>query len=138
MPNTNKVIDGCGFHHVAVKVHDFGKSVRFYERLGFTQKAAWGEGDSQACLIDTGDGNYLEIFAGGPPDEKDAWGKGAALIHIALRTRDVPAALELAKQAGAKVTMEPRTANIRGIGGQSIPVRIAFCQAPGGEVIEFF
>lgn len=134
----NSVIAGGGFHHVAVKVHDFAKSVRFYEALGFKKKAAWKQGDDDACMLDTGDGNYVEVFGGGPAGDKHPWGQGAALIHIAIRTRDVPAALALAEKNGATVTMKPTETTITSIDGRPVKIHIAFCQAPGGEVIEFF
>ena len=63
---SNSKIGGGGFHHVAIRVYDFDATVRFYtEVLGFTDKVRWGEGDNRAIMLDTGDGNYLEVFAGG-------------------------------------------------------------------------
>lgn len=122
-----------GFHHLAIRVTDFDASVKFYtEGLGFLPKLSWGEGDSRAILMDTGDGNYLEIFAGGPQEEKPEghW------IHVAFRTDDCKAALDRAKAAGAKVTMEVKDVTL----GEdtSIDARIAFFKGPDGELIELF
>jgi glyoxylase I family protein len=134
MPGKNKTIGGGGFHHVAIKVHDFEGAVKFYtEALGFTEKISWGEGDKRAVMLDVGDGNYLEIFAGGTREAKP----DGSIIHFALRTDDCDKALELARKAGAQVTMEPKSLDIQSK-PHVTPVRIAFCKGPGGEVIEFF
>ena len=108
--------------------------MRFYtEGLGFKEKIAWGEGDKRAVMLDAGDGNYMEIFAGGLkgplPD--------GTIIHFALRTSDCDAALNKARAAGAVVTMEPKSLDIQSR-PHVTPVRIAFCKGPAGEVIEFF
>ncbi len=128
----NKIVGG-GFHHVAIRVHDFDKSVAFYtEGLGFTERLRWGEGNSRAILLDTGDGNYVEIFAGGvklrKPDE--------SIIHMAFRTTDVTIAIEAARAAGAEITLE--TKDIVVSNHPPTPIRIAFCKGPDGEIIEFF
>ncbi len=129
----NKTIGGGGFHHVAIKVSDFDTSVRFYiDAFGFVEKIRWGEGDKRGILLDTGDGNYLEIFAGAPAGPRP----DGPIFHFALRTDDCDAAVERARHAGATVTMEPRDLDI-----PSTPpthVRIAFVTAPDGAVIEFF
>ena len=134
MAGKNKTIGGGGFHHVAIKVYDFEAAVKFYtEALGFTEKIAWGEGDKRAVMLDVGDGNYLEIFAGGTRDAKP----DGSIIHFALRTDDCDQALERARKAGAQVTMESKSLDIHSK-PHITPVRIAFCKGPGGEVIEFF
>ena len=132
MAGGNEAIGGGGFHHVAIRVAGFEEAVRFYtEGLGMVEKVRWGQGDGRAVMLDTGDGNYVEIFAGGDGEA----GKGA-ILHYALRTGDVDAAIERARAAGAEVTMEPRDVAIPS--DPALPVRSAFCKAPGGEVIAFF
>jgi glyoxylase I family protein len=134
MAGKNKTIGGGGFHHVAIKVYDFEGAVKFYtEALGFTEKISWGEGDKRAVMLDVGDGNYLEIFAGGTREAKP----DGSIIHFALRTDDCDKALERARKAGAQVTMESKSLDIQSK-PHVTPVRIAFCKGPGGEVIEFF
>jgi catechol 2,3-dioxygenase-like lactoylglutathione lyase family enzyme len=62
----NPVIPGCGYHHVALRANDFEATLRFYiEGLGCRLAYQWGEGDRRAAMLDTGDGNYVEVFAGG-------------------------------------------------------------------------
>jgi len=125
-----------GFHHAALRAADFDASVRFYTRgLGMKQVLAWGEGDGRAVMLDAGNGNRIEVFAGAsgghPPKEADR-----ALLHLAFSTANCDKALEAARAAGAVVTAEPKTVTI-----PSTPpavVRIAFCTGPDGEVLEFF
>ena len=122
-----------GFHHIAMRVKDFEASVVFYTKgLGLAPRLSWGEGDSRAVMLDTGDGNYLELFAGG---SGEAPGPGGVL-HFALRTLDCDASVEAARAAGAKITTEAKDVDLQS--DPVTPVRIAFCEGPDGEVIEFF
>ena len=133
MTGKNDVIGGGGFHHLAMRVQDFDASLRFYvDGLGFRSKITWGEGDSRAAMLDTGDGNYLEIFAGG----SDAPAAEGPVIHFALRTADCDRAIAAARAAGAEVTIEPK--NVQIPSDPPTAARIAFCKGPDGEVIEFF
>src|SRR3954447_23135179 len=101
MPKTNQTLGGGGFHHVAIRARDWDASVRFYtQALGFVEKIRWGEGPKRAIMLDTGDGNYLEIFANGSAEPKPE----GAIIHFAIRTDNVDAAVERARSAGAEVT----------------------------------
>ncbi len=138
MVGHNAVIGGGGFHHVAIKVADFDKTVEFYtQAMGFTEHARWGEGDARAILLDCGDGNFFEVFAGGPAGTGGAAASSAGpLLHVALRSDDVDGAIARARAGGAEITMEPKDVTIQS--DPPMPVRIAFCRAPGGEVIEFF
>ncbi|MBD2844196.1 VOC family protein [Paenibacillus sp. IB182496] len=127
---SNQTIGGGGFHHVAIRVYDFEATITFYtEVLGFTERVRWGEGDKRAIMLDTGDGNYLEVFAGGAQGQKPE----GAFLHLALRSDDVDAATERARAAGMEVTVEPKDAVLGGI-----PVRISFFKGPDGEIIELF
>jgi len=135
MAGKNAIIDGGGFHHIALRAHDFDKSVRFYTQgLGFTEKIAWGEKPRRAIMLDAGDGNYLEIFE--RPDHPPA-GDHDLLLHFALRTSDTTGAAERARAAGAEIITEPKDATINSRPSPT-PVRLAFCKGPDGEVIEFF
>jgi glyoxylase I family protein len=133
MMGTNNKIGGGGFHHIAIKVRDFDATVKFYnEGFGFVERLSWGEGDNRGILLDTGDGNYLEVFAGGSSELKPE----GSIIHMAFRTDDVNKAIEAARAAGAEVTVEPKDIMISQ--NPLTPVRIAFCKGPDGEILEFF
>ncbi len=134
MTGRNSTIGGGGFHHVAIRAHDFDASVKFYtEALGFTEKIAWGEDKDRAVMLDTGDGNYLEVFANGEEGSKPE----GAIIHFAIRTSDVDSAIARARGAGAEVTVEPKDIEIKSR-PQHMPVRLAFFKGPDGEIIELF
>jgi len=134
MTGNNTVLGGGGFHHVAIRARDFDATVKFYTTgLGFKEKISWGEGNSRAVMLDTGDGNYLEVFAGGSAEPKPE----GSILHFALRTTDCDGALKQAVAAGAVLTMEPKSLAIASRPGPT-PVRIAFCKGLDGEVIEFF
>ena len=130
----NQIIKGCGFHHVAIWTGDWEKSQKFYrDGLGFQTKVEWGEAPSRAAMLDTGDGNYLEIF------ERDAAKSTvgeASVLHICLRCDDVEAATQIAREAGARVKTEPFSPEtFQKIG---LNAKIAFIYGPDGEIIEFF
>jgi glyoxylase I family protein len=134
MPNKNKTIGGGGFHHVAIRSANFDASIKFYtEVLGCVEKIRWGDGDGRAIMLDTGDGNYIEIFANGSKDPKPE----GNIIHFALRTDNVDAAIERARKAGAPITIEPKTVTPPHVTPHAT-FRVGFCKGPDGEVIEFF
>ena len=89
---------------MAIRAHDWDKSVKFYtEALGFKEKIRWGEGE-RGIMLDTGDGNYLEIFANGSAEPKPE----GCIIHFALRTDNCDAAVERARGVGVVITIEPK------------------------------
>ena len=133
MSGTNKKIKGCGFHHLSMSVRDLTKTIKFYtEGLGFVERVSWGEAPKRTVLLDTGDGNYFEISQG---DTEQVYEEGI-FKHIALRVDDCKAAIELARIAGAEVTMETRDVNLSSV--PQIPIRIAFFKGPNGEIVELF
>lgn len=141
MPET--VNKPAGFHHLAMRVWDFDVTLAFYrDALGYNQAYGWGSderasggSDSRAAFLDGGNGNYMEIFAGGkrPPTEVPPEG---VLLHIALRASNCDSAFNRARDAGAKVDMEPTDIPVAGT--PPTTVRIAFIKGPDNEIIEFF
>lgn len=146
MPNNghNATLHGGGFHHLAVRAYDYDASFKFYtEGLGFTRVHGWGKDeratggkDSRVSLLDTGDGNYIELFAGSTRDPKEATPE-APVWHVAFRTNNCDAALERARAAGAVVTVETKNA-LPEHSDRPLEFRIAFVKGPDGEIIEFF
>lgn len=147
MPNNghNSTIGGGGFHHVALRANNFEATLKFYcEGLGFTKKYGWGEDlresgqkDSRAAMLDTGDGNYLEVFAGGERPE------GVLLpeeifIHIAFRSNDVPVAMKRALEHGATLYMETKSVIPNNADEPKQTFTIGFVRGLDGELIEFF
>lgn len=139
----NETISGGGFHHIALRVFDFDKTMHFYVNgLGFQKAHAWGrdgrsEGqpDSRAVMLDTGDGNYLEVFAGGAKPAEEV--TDGVLLHFAIRTSDVKGATERARAHGGRVTIEPKKVT-PDHSERPLEFHIAFVRGLDGEVIEFF
>lgn len=130
---TNEKIGGGGFHHVALRANDFDATVRFYtEGLGFKEVNSWGEGDKRAILLDSGDGNYMEVFAGGTGEIRPE----GAFFHVAFRSNNIDGAVAAAVAAGAVVTVEPKDVILGN--NPPTPVRIAFVKGLNGEILEFF
>ncbi len=130
----DKQLRGPGFHHVAIRASDFDATVRFYEQgIGCTRRFGWGEGESRAVLMDTGDGSYVEIFGGRTGGEIPEGG----IIHYALRVADADAAYERALAAGATPLAPPKDASPPN-SDHPITFRVAFVRGPAGETIEFF
>jgi glyoxylase I family protein len=130
----NTVVPGCGFHHVAIRTAKWEESLRFWqEAMGFHPAVQWGEAPRRACMLDTGDGNYLEIFERDPLPQVS---EDTAILHFCFRTDDCEAALERARAAGAEVTKEPTSLAV--FGDPPIPIRIAFFKGPDGEICELF
>jgi len=133
MLGNNTKIGGGGIHHIAIKVFDFEKTLKFYvEGLGFKEFLRWGEGNERAVMLDTGDGSLIEIFAGGIEGQKPE----GAFLHLALRTDNCDLALKQATNYGAEITVEP--ADVELPTEPVTKIRIAFCKGPDGEILEFF
>ena len=125
-----------GFHHVCVKTRDWEQTMRFYrDVLGCTEKIAWRAAPQRAIMLDSGGGNYLEIFE----DLAYHPAPDGAIVHFALRTTQLDEVAARVRAFGAKITMEPKDVTIATTNGAGpVPIRIFFCTGPNGEVIEFF
>ena len=135
---SNSKIPGCGFHHIAIRTSDWDKSIRFYcDGLGFAEKISWSAAPKRAVMLDTGDGNYLEIFerAEAPTLESTLAGE-PNLLHLCFRTDDCNAAYQTALAAGAVSKTEPTVPGA--FTDLGLKTKIAFVTGPDGEIIEFF
>jgi len=133
---TNQTLAGGGLHHVALRATDFERTLRFYcEGLGFARKMAWTMGKGRkAAMLDAGDGNYLEVFSDGDPEDPAE----ARLAHFCLRTGDCQSAFDRAIAAGAGERLAPKTVEIDDeVTGGKVELTLAFVKGPDGEVIEF-
>jgi len=132
----NPILGNGGFHHVCIKTRDWDRTIEFYrDVLGCSEKIAWRALPQRAMMLDTGDGNYMEVF------EDLAYQPAAngSVVHFALRTTRLDDVAARVRAAGAKITMEPKDVTISTTNGAgAVPIRIFFCEGPSGEVIEFF
>ena len=135
-PSTNSILGGGGFHHVCIKTQTWDRTLRFYcETLGFTEQITWREAPQRAVLLDSGDGNYVEVFE----DLNYTPTPDGSILHFALRTTRLDEVVLRVRAAGAPITMEPKSVTIQTTNGAGpVPIRIFFCQGPSGEIIEFF
>jgi len=125
-----------GFHHVCIKTRDWDRTLAFYvNTLGFTEKITWRTAPNRAVMLNTGDGNYLEVFE----DLAYTPAPNGTVLHFALRTSRLDEVAALVRATGAKITMEPKDVTIATTNAHApVPIRIFFCEGPSGEVIEFF
>lgn len=132
----NPILGNGGFHHVCVKTRDWDRTIGFYrDTLGCTEKIAWRAAPQRAIMLDTGDGNYMEIF------EDLAWTPAAngAVLHFAFRTTRLDAVAKRVREAGMKITVEPKDVTLATTNQAGpAPIRLFFCEGPNGEIIEFF
>jgi len=132
----NPILGNGGFHHVCVKTRDWDRTIEFYrDVLGCIEKISWRTPPERAAMLDTGDGNYIEVFE----DLNYTPAPDGAVIHFALRTSKLNEVAEHVRQSGAKITVEPKDVTITTTNGAGVVlVRLFFCEGPSGEVIEFF
>lgn len=119
-----------GIHHISMKCgseEELKKVKEFYiTLLGLSICREWANG----IMIDTGNG-LIEVFTNGEGQHCQG-----AIRHVALLTDDVDGTIELVRNAGYQVTVEPDN---RVIASQPpYPLRMAFCIGPLGEEVELF
>ena len=121
-----------GFHHIQMKCQDLDASIAFYNALGITVERSWGTGEKRACMLNVGNGNYLELFAGGEKGDKPEGFVG----HFAIQVDDTQAAFDIAMANGAAEVRPVTRLDIPST--PALPVILAFVKGPDGEIIEFF
>ncbi len=126
-----------GVHHIALTPTNanYEKTVSFYkDLLGFAEVRAWVDGERKFALLSCGDNTVMEIMNTGATDNL---GDGA-LVHLAFCCDDVDGMVEIVRNAGYEVTMEPKDISLDANGANPMPVRIAFFRGPVGEHLEMF
>ena len=136
---SNDVIRGLGYAHMAIAAKDFDKSLTFYKALGMKVYTQWGEGDSRIALLDTGNGDLVELFA--RPDlvthKVASPADGNPFLHFAFSAQNVDEAYRIALEAGATPVTPPTEMPLRSH-PVSLTLRVAFVKGPSGEELEFF
>ena len=131
----NKVVEGLGFHHIALRAADYEKSMAFYcDVLGCEIKAAWGDPGKRIALLNLGDGGSIELFEESEGEKPENGMAPGVWWHLALRADDPDKAYARALAAGAKSHIAPKEAEL----GDNLKVRLAFVIGLSGEIIEFF
>lgn len=134
----NKILTGCGIHHIALRASDLGQSIAFYtQALGFEVIARWQEGTEQIAMVDTGNGSILEIFHGGKPAQSVWDDQAGSMFHLAFCVDDVDTAYKRAIQHGAICKIAPQDVDLPAQ-PHVMKVHNAFVYGPDGEVLEFF
>jgi lactoylglutathione lyase len=100
-----------GLAHIGIRVHDLERSVRFYERLGFT-KMAGPIGPEPVAILEHPSGIEINLVLNAPdPDAKnilmDVPEKHPGITHIALLCPDLDAAAATLKEAGIPLSGGP-------------------------------
>lgn len=119
-----------GIHHVSMKCvteEEYQAVVAFYAgTLEMPIVRRWDNG----LMLDTGSG-IVEIFL----DGEQKLEKGV-IRHFAFAVQDVDACVKAVREAGFEVFVGPMDISIPS--NPPFPARIAFCNGPLGEEIEFF
>ena len=129
---TNSPIPILGLAHIGIRVHDLGRSVRFYELLGFS-KTAGPIGPEPVAVLEHPSGVEVNLVlnapsADGPNILMDVPDKHPGITHFALLCPDILAAKERLAAAGIALSGGP----VRfGPGAQGI-----FVRDPDRNVIE--
>ena len=136
---SNDIIKGLGYAHMAIAAKDFDKSMTFYQALGMKVYTQWGEGDSRIALLDTGNGDLIELFAKPDlnTDKVATTADGNPFLHFAFSAQNVDEAYRIALEAGATPLKPPAELPLKAH-PICLTLRIAFVKGPSGEELEFF
>lgn len=120
-----------GLAHVGIRVHDWERSLRFYELLGFT-KTAGPLGPEHVVILEHPSGLELNLVVNSPTEREpnvlmDVPQKHAGITHVAILCDDL---------AAAKVALEAAGYPIRGEQRFHEHAQGIFVRDPDGVVIE--
>jgi len=120
-----------GLAHLGIRVHDWQRSLRFYELLGFT-KTAGPIGPEPVVILDHPSGLELNLVVNSPTATEpnvlmDVPEKHAGITHLAILCDDLEA---------AKVALEAAGYPTRGTHQFTPTMRGMFVRDPDGVVIE--
>jgi catechol 2,3-dioxygenase-like lactoylglutathione lyase family enzyme len=139
MNGKNKVTGCKGFHHLALRVSNIDASIKFYsDVLGFKLKMdfphPWDEKVKKIAFLDTGDGNYLELFSNASSGNHLDTNTAGEFFHVAFRPKNMDAIIERAREAGVEITLEPSDVHLES--DNPTDVKVAYLQGLDGETIE--
>jgi glyoxylase I family protein len=139
MTGNNPILGGGGLHHVAIRTSDFDASCAFYTGvLGFVKTTQFERRGSRFAWLDTGQGDYLEIFElleGQTEIETDK----SAHWHLCLRTTKIEEVVAAVEAAGCEITVPTKTADLENtVNDPPTPfqIKVAFFRGPSGELVE--
>src|SRR5215208_2999848 len=96
----NPILGNGGFHHICIKTRDWDRTIEFYrDVLGCSEKIMWRSAPERAGMLDTGDGNCIEIFE----DLNYLPAPNGSVIHFALRTTRLDEVAAHVRASGAKI-----------------------------------
>jgi glyoxylase I family protein len=131
----NKIIKGCGFHHIALQAAHWEETVHFYrDIMGMAVVREIAMPDRKLVQMDMGDGGLLEVFSmTSTPTSLQEQQNPGAFLHLGLCIDDLDAVVERVKESGYEIIEGPRE-----IQSEGMRARIAFFKGPSGETVELF
>ena len=135
MTAINNKVPGLAIHHLAVQTHDLAASIRLYrDVLGMRIVNQWGSAERRITLLDIGDGSHIELVApAGATPLTASIVPTYPLLHLALTTTDIHAAVERVRTSGYDIVIEPKDVQLG-----PLKASVAFFIGPNSERIEFF
>ncbi|KQB42704.1 VOC family protein [Flavobacterium aquidurense] len=136
-----------GFHHFAIKAHDFQRTVQFYETLNFEVVHGWSlpefnlekcvmlKNKAFDCYIEICDNNADFPTQGRKRKQGDPYVENS-LLHICFTVIDAKKAYDEAIENGAKPLSQKETLELKDR-KKSVIVSNSLVYSPNGEVIEF-
>jgi glyoxylase I family protein len=131
----NKIVKGCGFHHIALQAAHWDETVHFYrDIMGMVVVREIALPDRKLIQMDMGDGGLLEVFSmTAPPTPTQEQQNPGAFLHLGLCIDDLDAVVNRVRESGYEIIEGPRE-----IQSEGMHARIAFFRGPSGETVELF